>query len=252
MGPHLYRIFTAKDLTTIRHGVDNTLTAWSDHWFPTGTSVLACSSAANAHASAVLPGDPGICIQRHTREGGCQILCPTAAMQQLYCNATGDRFSKATHEDANTLIRHFVSNMLNELLVTLLPDNTIAPTDLPMHKGSGTVLLNLGDSDWSASILLSYALAQRLAGSTPSSASRNALAARKSVIGHGQLKVLVSAGHVELRLADLAELAPGHVIRLNLKTDQPFIVENAATGMKICDAHLGQREQHKAVQLTHP
>ncbi len=250
MQPQPYRIFTASNLAAIQHAVNDSLSAWSDHWFSTGTPMTALSAATNAHVSPALPSDPGLCIERQTREGGCRILCSTSAMQQLYCNATGDRFNKATHEDANTLIHHLVSNMLNALLATLLPGHAIVPTDLPMHKGSGTVLLNVGDGNGSASILLSYALAQRLAGSTPSSVPRNPLISRKSVIGHGQLKVLVSAGHVELRLADLAELTPGHVIRLNLKTDQPFIMENATTGMKLCAAHLGQREHHKAVQLT--
>lgn len=271
MQTRAFTIFSKKDLAAIHSSLDSLLSLWVEKWFISTVSSPTVTAVSNAYETSALPmsSDDGSeeSIDRHRADGGaCRLVFPAQMLQQIYCRATGDRITKTAYRNqAGTVESGLSRKVLDDLLAMLLPESSAAEpanqsypkgqslrpqqADWRTDKGSGTVVATIAEQDSVIHLILSQSLAQSLSGNSRRTTERTSLTPRKSVIGHGTLKIQVSAGEAELRLSDLVGLLPGHVVRLNLQPDQPFTVETADTRLKLCDAHLGQRDGNKAIQL---
>lgn len=264
MQPQLFTIFSKQDLAAIQSSLDSVLSLWSEKWFA-GTPSLSITSVTNAFEDKAQTSAGPETVEHASMRGSCKLNFSSKTQQQIYARATGDRIAKSVPESQLGTIEATLSkNILSDLLFSIAPNlagsdskrslqTPAQPTflaDLSLKKGAGTVIVNIGDSSaCSFRLFLSQSLAQHLTGKSRPKAATASLTPRKSVVGHGMLKIQITAGEAELQLSDLVDLKPGHVVRLNLKPDQTFIVEVKETRQKICDAYLGQQNGNKAIQL---
>lgn len=256
MQSQLYRIWTEKTLQLLQSQIDDAIAGWSEQWFISTLPMFNPSLVKNAYTDSSSVQHEGLFVARQTEEGHCQLFIPHSVAQQIYTRSTGDTNYKPTRDDkANKIMQNFIQKVGNNLLVKLLhnlhSDEISDPflVKLPFTKGGGTVFVQINHPEFAMQMFLSQGIVRQLTNENKPSTNVASLVSRKAGIGQGVLKMRVTAGEVEIRLADLADLAPGQVLRLNLETDQPFVLENAETQLKICDAYLGQRAGHKAVQL---
>jgi len=266
MQVHTYTLFGKKELAAIQAGLDNLLAIWAEKWLMAGIScpsVTAVSNAFEANLESFKTSDASwTSMDLHNAVGTCTLGFPSQTHQPMYRRITGDNSPRPMQGKAASPVETgLVAKVLSDLLATILSgmnsDSTSVATDktariqpeLHLQKGSGTVAVTIADQECVIHLLLSPTLAWHLAGNSQPKGARAHLTSRKSVIGHGKMKVRVTAGEINLRLSDILELKPGHVMRLNMKTDRPFVLETADTQTKICDAYLGQRDGCKAIQL---
>jgi hypothetical protein len=266
-----YTIFSKNELTHIHSGLENLLAIWGEKWLIEMPPALSVHSVNNAYEAANSVPDSDkteTSIERQSTNGKCQLQFSTGMLQRIYRFATGDNTPKGiSSKTTSSAEARLTTKILEDLLDTILSGSEPGSNatgyhiaqpsdsteiDLSMKQGSGTVIATITDQDTAMRLVLSESLAKHLAGRMSPKKERVNLTSRKSVIGHGNLKVQVTAGEIELRLSDLLGLLPGHVLRLNLKKNQPFILETTDTQTKICDAYLGQRDGHKAIQLINP
>lgn len=264
-----FTIFTRQDLAAIQSGLNSALSTWADKWFVTTAALPAVNAIANAYEAEPLSnGQQGMGgnIERSGDNGAaCQLIYSSHTLQHVYSRITGEHVIKATQKNLfSTIESTFLEDALDDLLATLLqtqspadqaapqvydvPSLPVARLSLPPHKGSGTVIATITDQDSTFYLYLSQRLARTLCGAPHAIKTGAKLTSRKAAIGHGKLKIQITAGEAELRLADLMELRSGNVIRLNLKPNQPFTVQTDSHQM-ICHAYLGKRDGSKAIEL---
>lgn len=237
-----YFIFTEKQLAQIQRRAGDRLELWAEKWLPNNHGLRAVS-AQNAHERT-----PGTQSESEIAHLGVKLISTCEDRQKIYEQLTNDRYHKATHDNAIGLINRVVETMLKDLAAAFAGQNPSPISPPSQYQGSGTVLVHIETSEWGLQLMLPQTVARQLIDPPPAPAKAT-LAPRKSCIGKGRVKVRVNAGEVEIKLAELAELAPGQVVRLNLKTNQAFKLTVADTEAKLCNAYLGQCEGKKAVQL---
>jgi len=76
----------------------------------------------------------------------------------------------------------------------------------------------------------------------------DSLVARHSALAHAVTRLELRLGEAELSLAEIAGMAVGDVIALNLNHRDPLQV-TSANGAPLFLAHLGRQGEHKAVQV---
>lgn len=260
-----YTIFTRTDLAAIQSSLEHILSVWSEKWFISTASLPTAASIANAFEFDATAIGSEYHVERHSDKGACRFVYTARTHQKIYARTTGDHVTKAIQKiQPASLESSLLIKVLDDLMALVLNDpsksgpatsfpyqdeNADTPRkDFGLHKGSGAVVATIKDQDSIAHLYLSQGAARALCG-MPNSATSAKLVSRKAVIGHGTLKIQVTAGEAELRLADLVDLKPGNVVRLNMKPDQPFIVQTADTHEKICRAYLGTSRQNKAIEL---
>jgi flagellar motor switch/type III secretory pathway protein FliN len=252
-----YKIFTNVQLAQSMLRVNAVLNDWNRKWLRSPDSKFFVTSIQNAYDA--LPAEPDgntISIDRATTNGSSLFRLSSKAASELYGHATGDRLEiLGQHTIESTMPGQLVKKMVQDFLIMLESANsqksTVISSDAPRFaKGSGTLVISLAGSDWMARCVVSHNIATTLVDTQPSAINREELTTRRAAIGSGRLKVRATAGSVTLSLANLSELRPGDVLRLDVKTTQAFELENAETYMKICHAFLGQRDNHKALQLS--
>ncbi|MDO8299553.1 FliM/FliN family flagellar motor C-terminal domain-containing protein [Lacisediminimonas sp.] len=284
-----YTIFTGRSLAAVHARLDAALALWHAKWLPASTTpprVHAVSNAHEAGAGAVHVSVDEIHVDCVTGSGAgapaCRLIAPLSALHCLLQMATGDAAPDApAPQPMGAFERALVKRMLADLADSIAaavatsaaksparPDVAGQLTQLArvapaaggrqeQHpfmatRGSGVVLVVLGIGEQRLRMLLSPALAWRLAGEHIPAPGPAQLASRRAAIGAIRIKLRVCAGDATLRLSDLMQLAPGHVLRLDLKPGQPFILEAAGKPGPAGHAWLGQLGQHKAIQLNHP
>lgn len=271
MQVHPFTIFGRKDLAAIQSGLDSIVSMWSEKWLVATAACPAVTSVKNAYEMDIpavhSDNTDNTSIGRKNNNAFCKLAFSAQTPLHIYRRATGDSTPKAAQGKSTAVIEtQLAIKILDDLLKMILADEDAgeaAPqgqqnekasspslqVNLINHKGSGTVIATIEDQDCSLHLVLSQALAKYLASGNKLKGKAASLASRKSVIGHGKMKLRVTAGDIELRLSDLLDLKPGHVMLLNQKIDQPFVLETADTQTRICDAYLGQRDGNKAIQL---
>ncbi|TCS37729.1 type III flagellar switch regulator (C-ring) FliN [Paucimonas lemoignei] len=255
-----YTIFTKQDLAAIQAGLNSAISAWADKWFITVAALPVADTVVNGHEAVPLEsgrqGLAGSFELRSHSSGACQLAYSSRTLQHLYSRITGDHVIKATSKDLfGTVGSAVLLQALDDLLAIILQGHDAASSEQIqlsqlLRKGSGTVVATITDQDSTIHLYLSQSLARMLSGTTGIIKTGAKLSSRQALIGSGKLKIQVTAGEAELRLADLMELRPGNVIRLNLKPNQPFTVQMADTQQVICHAYLGKRDNNKAIELT--
>lgn len=115
--------------------------------------------------------------------------------------------------------------------------------------GSGAVVAGLGGGLPPLRLVLGGEVAAAFIGrQVQPAATHIALAPRKAAIASGSMRLEVVLGQAELTLAELANVSPGDVIRLQTSFREPLAVRTS-DGQPILRAHLGTRKGHKAIQI---
>jgi hypothetical protein len=214
----------------------------------------------------------------------CRLIAPLPALHRLLQAATGDaapdaRVPKPMGAFQRALVARMLADLLDSVAATVATTATKSPAGPEVAgpltqraaaapaagydgrrqqqpfmaaRGSGVAVAVIGIGEQRLRLLLSPALAWRLAGEVIPARPPAQLASRRAAIGATRFKLRVCAGDATLRLSDLMQLAPGQVLRLDRKPGQPFILEAAGKAGPAGHAWLGQLGQHKAIQLNHP
>lgn len=214
----------------------------------------------------------------------CRLIAPLPALHRLLQMATGDTAPDASAPKPmsafeRTLVARMLADLLDSVAAAVAPTATKSPAapefagpitqlgpaapaaghagrrqqhPFKATRGSGVVVAVIGIGEQRLRLLLSPALAWRLAGASIPARPLAQLTSRRAAIGATRLKLRVCAGDATLRLSDLIQLAPGQVLRLDRKPGQPFILEAAGKAEPAGHAWLGQLGQYKAIQLNHP
>lgn len=247
---------------------------------PPWSRVNAIANANPAHASAARPASGELQAQAAAGACGCVVIAAKPALQRLVALACCDRSPQtqlaAPDDFVTTLSRDVLSSLAASIVAaagvagtasapgisSISSDSstsTIASTasdqsgsPLSTATGSGTVIACAGAVPQALRIILSQELAWRLAGQPQAQARPAALTPAHAAIGHAPLTMRVLAGQASLRLADLLQLAPGDVLRLDLQPGAPFPLDIAGVRCTAAQAWLGQLDGHKAIQLTQP
>ncbi len=114
--------------------------------------------------------------------------------------------------------------------------------------GSGAVVARLGGGLPPLRLALGGEIVTALSGRQEPAAADAALTPRKAAIASGSTRLEVILGEAELTLAELANVSPGDVIRLQAAFREPLTVRTS-DGRPILHAHLGTRNGRKAIQI---
>ena len=113
--------------------------------------------------------------------------------------------------------------------------------------GSGAILAELRGGAQRQTIALGGDIVEQWTRSLPLEETHTQLTPRRSAIGELQTSLEVVAGQAELTLRDIIGLEVGDVIQIDKKLGEAF--EIRAGGMRVTNARLGIRGDHKAIQL---
>lgn len=158
-----------------------------------------------------------------------------------------------------SLLKELLCAVLADLLCRLgnlesplpSPDiSVVAMTEGQIRADSGAAVFvgKLAGNVPPLEIALGGAITARLLPTAAASQPAAPLAFRDKAISNGRVRLEVVLGEASFPLGELAGLAPGDVIALDVPIDHPVVLRVAGQA-PVCHAHLGTRDDRKAIQL---
>ncbi len=157
------------------------------------------------------------------------------------------------------VLRELLREVLEDLLCRLKNLEAPSPspetpvvrmTDSQVGLGAGAAVYvgKLAGGGPHIEIALGGAITARLLPTVEFPAPATPVVFRDQAISNGRVRVEAVVGEASFSLGELASLAPGDVIALDIPIDHPIVLRVPGRA-PVCHAHLGTLDDHKAVQL---
>lgn len=245
-------IWLPADLATrdpIRTRVETVIADWGARWFPRHGARAASFEAISARAASGGSGEGWIIPRK-----AIGVSCSKAARTRLTGWALDLPVEPVglTAADA-ALLEGLQTRLLNDLVDTLEAALDIGDGEKggPFRRLGGAVVA-ITDVRGSAllSIAIPFTAVAALCRSALPAASRKpgALAARRAALGSTRVRLEATLGRAEIGLSDLRGLAPGDVLVLNSRTDEP--IELALAGSNGVVGHAKLSDVDGRISLT--
>jgi len=247
-----FKLLNDTEREWLERGVRNVVREWFARWLPDREAGSVRCVDASEHANTRLASQPERWIGVARRDAALSIALGHDVAQWLGEHLLGTATQSALVADVIAASLHD----LGERLMAHDPGAPPVPSTQPpepaiLRRGTGAAIVEIAlDATHALAFAATPAwVTQRLASRPRAVPSRRAAVDLRRCIGSGIVNLQAWAGGASIELGVLQSLAPGDVIRLDTRIDQPLrlSVQGHDSGR---DAYLGSADGRRAMQLA--
>jgi len=249
-----FRLISDTDLSALRDAFRTEANGWATTWFATAPKVdFHSSDSFNRDRLAsekwmILGGDADTWVAWQLTGYPWQDYARLLLTTPVGSNASLTPLVKSLLHDC---LLDLAQRLLSAAGLSNIPTSSAEASleTVRTDYGSGATLGYLCGDLPRQGIAIGGAVVGGLLGRRPQSANEETLVAREAAISNGKTQLEVILGQAEMTLAELANISPGDVIRLQSSFRKPLAVRTM-DGQPLVRARLGTCGGHKAIQIT--
>lgn len=247
--PRAFRLLGQAQLAFAQERAQLLATAWAREWLREGQLDV------QLRAAEALPPLRGPWLSLQHGDATCHLQRDAGVAERLLFGAqVMHEPSELAREAADEACVDFAQRCLGRGGTPALRSSAEAPAAL-WQRGSGALQLSLRLPQGTIELLLDGEaaaawLAQRPRAASPKLPARlQAMSELRTATGHARLRLSAWSGQAQVSVATWQSLAPGDVLPLDLRFDQPLHlhIDGQPTTQR---AFLGVRDGHRALRLS--
>lgn len=246
MQAYPYRLVGASVKAEVRKTLHAVLDQWSREWFIS-------LPAYEVRIDDVIPVD----LEWHARRGSSDDWVASAAKERAQRDFTQLLFGQAAGSTPSALLADVWHECVTDLMKRLQPADSgesmyLAASSLDgLHIGAGGGALYAGFEGGLPlhGLALGGAWVEQIGANVlPAPRADVTLTPRHMLLSKGSTRIELSLGKAELPLSELATIAVGDVLSLDISYKDPLPLRTI-DGQALCKAYLGRMGQNKAIQI---